>query len=40
MLLSVMNVVMNEQSDKKGVMEDNIRRRKWLGGLGGSGGVD
>ena len=39
MLLSVMNVVMNEQNDKKGVMEDKIieggscwwiiRRKMW-----------
>jgi len=38
MLLSVMNVVMNEQSDKKEVTKDKIRRKKFLGGLeGGSG---
>src|SRR6218665_3054926 len=41
MFLSVMNVVMNEQNDKKGLIEDKIRRRKMWGRLeGGRDGVE
>jgi len=41
MLLSVMKVVMNEQNDKKGLMEDKITRRKLWGGFeGGRDGVE